>query len=604
MLKMKRTYKYFLTSILLVTVLSCQEDWLDPKPLSVFLPESVLVDKEGMEAALLPLRKSLRHDFYGSANELTNELITSDMCVAGNKQTSATHNFFTQVTPTGTGQYDFFTYWVVSYNQIRGANVIISRIEAPDWNTEQDKNEILGEAYFHRSFWYYRLVHQFGNVPFLNREYTAPKIDFYTHSRKTILDKIQADMEFAVQWLPEIVDPGKVNRAAGNHLLAKICLADSDFDGAVEAASAVINDGLHSLMTSRFGNVSGDSRLNVIWDLHQKENKSIGVNTEGLLVCQDKYGLLEAEYKDGDFAPSEAYQGTLAIRNYVPIWWDRRYIRDANGTAATTDAQGNWQIIALGRGVGYARPSNYHGYEIWKDCGLDLRHDADTNWMTMDKVFINNPDSEYYGERVSKEFMNPSDTFQCFFPWPHYKLYVADEALPLQPYGGHSDWYVFRLAETYLLRAEAYVWKGELQNAANDINMVRERALAPQIDVSDANIEYILDERARELYAEEPRKCELTRIAFIMADNNLNGYTLDNFDQHNYWFDRVTAKNNFYNSGIKWGENDLLIGSYHVLWPIPQDVIDDNQGGIINQNRGYPGAENNVPPKSEITEDD
>ena len=30
-----------------------------------------------------------------------------------------------------------------------------------------------------------------------------------------------------------------------------------------------------------------------------------------------------------------------------------------------------------------------------------------------------------------------------------------------------------RLAETYLIRAEAYVWKGDLASAAADVNAVR-----------------------------------------------------------------------------------------------------------------------------------
>src|SRR5690606_20890960 len=67
------------------------------------------------------------------------------------------------------------------------------------------------------------------------------------------------------------------------------------------------------------------------------------------------------------------------------------------------------------------------------------------------------------------------DTIRCWFDWPHYKLYVPDPER-VQATGGHSDWYVFRLAETHLLRAEAYFWKGDLANAAKDINAVRERA--------------------------------------------------------------------------------------------------------------------------------
>jgi hypothetical protein len=347
-------------------------------------------------------------------------------------------------------------------------------------------------------------------------------------------------------------------------------------------------------MTDRFGVVAGDDRFNVIWDLHQKENKSIAANTEGILVCQDKYGFPDAEVGGG----------TSSMRNYAPVWWHRIYIKDADGKAACSDARGNWQIIALGRGVGYARPSNYVSYEVWEDCGADLRHDADTNWMPMIKVLHNNPESAYYGQPVVKDYTNPIDTFQSWFPWPHYKVYVEDEERSDRPNGGHSDWYIFRLAETYLLRAEAYVWKGEMDNAAADINKVRERALAPPVDPGDVTIEYILDERVRELYAEEPRKCELTRIAFMMAEINMNGYTLDNFHENNYVFDRIAAKNNFYNIGYTWGSNEFKIGPHHALWPIPQDVIDDNQGGVINQNKGYPGAENNVPPLTEIVEED
>jgi hypothetical protein len=163
---------------------------------------------------------------------------------------------------------------------------------------------------------------------------------------------------------------------------------------------------------------------------------------------------------------------------------------------------------------------------------------------------------------------------------------------------------VFRLAETFLLRAEAYYWKGDLANAAADINKVRERAHAPLITASDVNIGYILDERARELYLEEPRKCELTRIAFIMAENNLNGYSMDNFYQKNYWFDRIIEKNSFYNKGRIWEQFEYKISPYHVLWPVPQSAIDSNTGGRINQNVGYFGEENNVPAKTEITEED
>jgi hypothetical protein len=64
---------------------------------------------------------------------------------------------------------------------------------------------------------------------------------------------------------------------------------------------------------------------------------------------------------------------------------------------------------------------------------------------------------------------------------------------------------VYRLAETYLIRAEAYYWKGQLGLAADDINTVRERSHALPITAADVTLDYIFAERARELYLEEMR---------------------------------------------------------------------------------------------------
>jgi len=76
------------------------------------------------------------------------------------------------------------------------------------------------------------------------------------------------------------------------------------------------------------------------------------------------------------------------------------------------------------------------------------------------------------------------------------------------------------------LRAEAYWWKGDVTNAMADVNAVRTRALcAPYTDEASFNIGTILDERARELFWEEMRKTELTRISFIFAQTGKQSYT-------------------------------------------------------------------------------
>ncbi len=577
--------KIFLYVTLILTLFACDDNFLQIKPLSIFTPESIYKDEVGFNGVLVALRKGLRFEYYGQVSALGCEIISSDIAVAANKGADAMHNFNTQLLPTRTGStYNFFELWDVAFNQIRNANVILARIDQADIKNETTKKAIVAEALFHRSYWYYRLVHVYGDVPFLSLEYTAPKIDFYTHSRKTILKKIQDDMNLAVQNLPLIIQPGAVSRAAGYHLLSKICLANSKFNEAVTAASAAISGG-NALMTSRFGQVASNTKYNVIWDLHQKENKSISANKEGLLVVQDKFGFPDAEVAGG----------TRSMRRYTPCYWNN-YIRDPDGKHGMTDAVGNAYAIFWGRGVGYVRPIDYYNYNIWQD-KTDLRHDTVANWFPTSKYVYNNPTSKYYLQKVQIKYTNAKDTIHCWFPYPYYKVNVPDEEVPLQPVGGHSDWYAFRLAETYLLRAEAYYWLGDLQNAANDINLVRIRAKAAPVSPAQVDINYILDERARELYAEEPRKTELTRIAFIMADNNKFGYTIENFSTKNYWFDRVMEKNSFYKAGnILWGTNVYTLSSFHVLWPIPASAIESNAGGVINQNIGYIGTDKNKPP--------
>lgn len=587
---MKKIIGYLAYFCCMGMLVACSDDFLTVKPLSIYTPQSTFVDASGFEGVLVTLRKNLRPDFYGDNPGIATEAVTSDLAVNANKQQGALHNFDTQILPTGTGDNNMFEIWERAYNQVRNANVILARIDLGTFDSKDSKNAIIAEAYFHRSYWFYRLVHLFGDVPFLNKEHVEPKIDFYTHSRETILEKIAEDMEFAVLWLPDDVVPGAISKGAGYHLLTKIYLSCNRFSDAAEAATKVIGGGKYALMKNRFGTVSGNNDYNVIWDLHQKENKSLSQNTEGIVVVQDRYGFPDANVTNG----------TYSMRRYVPSWF-QTYIKDPDGKNGMADRQNDPLVLKIGRGVAYVRAGNYHNYEIWQNCGNDLRHDEKINWFPVDSFWYNNPSSKYYRQRVQIKYTNPNDLIHCWYPFPLYKVYVSDENRPTQPWGGHSDWYLFRLAETYLLRAEAYYWLNDLANAAADINEVRLRAKAPSITASDVTLDYILDERARELFAEEFRKTELTRIAYIMAKKGLNGYSMDNFSQKNFWYDRVMAKNEYYKAGnIMWGANIYKISPFHVLWPVPADAINSNVGGVVNQNSGYIGYDKKIDPLTVI----
>lgn len=582
-----KNYIYILFSIILLAS-GCSEEWLEPDPQSFFSPDNTLVDKAGLDAVVVSMNERFRRE-YATADQqdLMAEWNYSDMSVNGAPPADVPHDLEKQITPTSTDDQEVSNYWNYAWGGIKDANLLVSRAQIIELSDE-DRNEILAKAYFGRAYWYYRLVHQFGDVPLSLEEINAPKLDYYTHSRETILQKITEELEFAVQWLPENVQPGDINRAAGSFLLTKCYLSLREFDKAIAEASKVIDGGKYALMTERFGTteqeffnypVLNPDEFDVLWDLHQKNNKSLPENTEGILVVQDQH-LTEGNVDDN---------GASKMRDTSPVWWQAR---DPNGVRAATDGDfdsGLMMIKQLGRGVGRMVPSQYFRDMRWEDPD-DLRY-SHNNWFGMERYVYNDPNSEYYGEPFDPDFVTD---IRQWYPIMYNKTVYIDESGTTRPANASSDMYVYRLAELYLLRAEAYWWKGDIANATADVNTVRARAQAtPKATV---DIDYIFDERARELFHETPRKTELTRVAYIMAQLGREGYSLENMHEKNWFYDRVMRRNNFYVEEILQGSNPYRIVPRNVYWPIKEQVIRANSLGHINQTPGYPGSENNLEP--------
>ena len=592
---MKNIIKCLTASLLVVNLSSCVD--LDPEPLSFFAPENTFMDKEGLEALLITSRKQIKWEWFGDAfnagyceTPLVYEYAWSDISVMGAPEVKEIHNLETQLTPT-TNMALHLRYWDLAWNGIKYANTLISRVPKSNIDNEDDKNQLLAEGYFHRAYWYYLLVNQWGDVPLLLEEVTGPKLDFYSTSRMKILQQMKTDMEFAVKWLPKNVQPGCVSRAAGEHLLAKIYLCTGDFQFAVDATTRCINDyGLH-LMKERFGVNASDASLDVFNDLFQEDNISASENKEAIFVVQERYGI------EGNVAP----KGSARMRNFVPYWCNGAAVKTPDGKQGTTYDAGPYEgyewVEKLGRGIAKIRPTNYSQYAIWGKCGNDIRHN-DNNWFNISRLTYNLPASkggseEYFGKPIERAFV--SDTMRCYFSFPTVKtlIYKDDINVGKTPTGGFTDTYVFRLAETYLMRAEAYYWLGNLPLAKEDVNEIRRRAKAPELP--SVTLDDILDERARELYIEEHRKVELTRIAFLKAQLGQDGYSLGNFSEKNWYYDRIMEKNNFFAEEYFYSTNAFIMKPYHVLWPVPLTAITSNTQGRINQNIGYFGAEDNIP---------
>jgi hypothetical protein len=123
------------------------------------------------------------------------------------------------------------------------------------------------------------------------------------------------------------------------------------------------------------------------------------------------------------------------------------------------------------------------------------------------------------------------------------------------------DFPVFRLADAYLMYAElAARGQGSTTQAAAYVNTLRTRAGASSVTAGDITLDFVLDERARELYWEGHRRQDLIRFGKYTGG----------------------AYNWEWKGGVQSGTS---IDDKYKLFPIPSQAIGSNP--TLQQNPGY-----------------
>lgn len=526
---------------------SCNEDILTEEPTSFLSPVSALKDKASFESAISALHEAARIELVpadATNRECSMYAGTDQFFVFPGSLTTDFLNYDVTLTPAyAAGNH----YWEWAYlKMFPRANMIIEYAEDPDveWTSEAEKNAIVAEAKFLRAYAYNALANIYGGVPIVEILQKEPKIDYVRATRTEVLEFAKKDLEFAAQWLPEVAsEDGRIAKGAANHLLAEVYISLGEYDNAIQSASTVINSGTYKLMDTRFGkyvNLPGDPFSDMFKDGGQ--NRS-GGNLETIWAMQIEFqtpggGHLNA---NGEYVYA---RGNILVRHYAPSYY-RGYDPDGKSGFVLVDS--------LGRSPGYYRPTNYFLYDLWKNNWSDMRNSA---YNILRTFKYTNPASTYFGQVVT--YHPKLDTMWHVFP---YIKKIAGEALAGNDFGRtFNDYIIFRLAETYLLRAEAYLMKGDKQKAADDINVVRSRAKAPSVGAAQVDIDFILDERSRELVLEEPRRRTLVRTGKLVE--RVKKYNLSE-------------------------ETRSSIKDYHVWFPIPQKAIDANFGAKLDQNPGY-----------------
>jgi starch-binding outer membrane protein, SusD/RagB family len=561
-------------AVLLLIIPACSEDVLQEEPLDFLAPENAYTTLAGIKQGVTGLHFSVRQRwFYGTDQDAGAIMkgLGTDIAYHGEDPNSTRFmcNYVNYVTSENGYLRNFWTW---NYELIQRANVLIEGINNADpsiWSSDAQKEAYLAEAMFFRAFAYRILVSSYGDVPLVTEVIREAKTDFVRTPKAEVYAQMEADLLYGTTKLPAPgaeEAPGRITQGAAWHMLSECYLTQGKYQLAVDAATKVITGYHYALMTTRFGD-----RQNVVfgagdpyYDLFAFGNQTLGTNTEAIWVIQVEPppttggGSVEGNRTFGPayFRIGNTPDGKVAFRGEL-------YAGKYTGYSDT-----------LGRPVSWVHPTNYAAYDIWRsDWNKDTRN---AKWNIKRNFYYDNPASTFNKKKINllvdyaaqyaagtRDAMR--DSTQYIYP---YWMKFADPCHyftdPARSGGGndHKDRYAIRLAETLLLRAEAYVGLGQPALAAADINLIRSRANATPVDPANVTLDYILDERARELYGEEWRHITLRRM----------GKLYDRVKQYN---------NNPKNPGLN-------IQPYHILWPIPQTQIDLNINADFPQNPGYP----------------
>lgn len=535
---------------------SCGDSFLEQETPHIIAPDNLYVDEAGFDAGLNGLYSLVRIERAGAPNNSnptgTSNNLTSSMMMGGtdviygNRPWNSERylNDWGDQVVSGDAQSYFENIWNWLYQIVNASNTIINRAEnTPGLDIDETTlNRINGEARTIRAWAFRHLTFLFGDVPLVLEESAGENIrfDWERNSISEIRAQMKIDLEFGVNSLPENhINDGKIVRAVAQHYLAELLIIEGDYPEAISAALDALN-GPKSLVTSRYGvnnNNPGTPYTDMF--LEGNSNPSQG-NTEALWVFQNAF---ETEGGEG--------------HNIMRRWLMSEYSSTSQGAPGLNvtverGGRGQTRLSATKFMLDLYGPRDANNEPIVRD-----DRGGEFAWRTFFTVEEGDPSSAgTVGENLFLDFTEADPLGDRFRPYTR-KWDWANEIDPRSS-RSYNDQVYLRLADTYLLLAEAYFKNNDPENAAVYINALRARANTTLINASDVDLDFILDERARELFSEEHRRYTLLR--------------------NNKWISRTNLYN--INASGKIIDRDKL-------YPIPQSFIDANLDRQIINNPGY-----------------
>lgn len=533
-----------------VCLLAACDNVLVEDPVSLVTADGYLATGKGIEDGLRASYTTLR-SFYGQEDGFFLTVTGTDIFTNGFGGI-ANNPHINNYSPNFLGTSATVTnIWNALYKGVNQCNTVIGRVGTAADLSDQRRKEIEGEARFLRALYYFHIVQQWGGVHFSLEETIGVETEANRTPEETFYrEGIIPDLEYAVENLPAAASEyGRAYKAAAEALLARVHLTTGNWAEAERLSSKVITAYAFGLVRpyANLWDISNERNQEFIWTVQFTEDPLLnGSGNSGHLYFIFDYTFNPVIVRD--IENGRPFQRFLPTNHLLNL-----YDRDADarweGSFKTT-----WFANKQGVINGMQVSPGDTAIHIVMHPVSDARKRAVPYWL------IDYKDNWIGGITAFQEIGTNSRR-----NYPSLRKFLDPLRPSINETAGRRDFPVIRLAEMYLIAAEAAWRQDKADEAAAYLNVLRQRAAIPgrendmKVLATDIDIDFILDERARELVGEKFRWYDLKRTGKLLE--RVRKYNLD------------AAPN---------------IREFHVVRPIPQTQIDRvSNPGDFRQNEGY-----------------